>query len=58
MAHFSSKGFTWTLKLIIALVMLVISAIPALATGTGHHHHDNEMSVHMQSMMAVKESIS
>lgn len=57
MAHFSSKGFTWTLKLIVALVMLVISATPALATGTGLHHHGNQMSVHMQSMMAVKESI-
>ena len=57
MAHFSSKGFTWTLKLIIALVMLVISAIPALATGTGLNHHGNQMSVPMQQMMAVKENI-
>ena len=56
MENYSSKGFTWISKLIATLLLLVISAIPVLATGSGHHH-DKEMSEHMQSMMAVKESI-
>jgi mono/diheme cytochrome c family protein len=57
MENYSSKGFTWISKLIVALLLLVISAAPVLATGSGHKHHDKEMSEHMQSMMAVKESI-
>jgi hypothetical protein len=57
MENYSSKGFTWISELIVTLLLLVISATPVLATGSGQHHHDEEMSEHMQSMMAVKESI-
>lgn len=53
----SSKGLIWISKLVATLLLLlIISATPVLATGSGHHHHD-EVSEHMQSMMAVKESI-
>ena len=42
---------------IVTLLLLGVSATPALATGGGHHLHGEELSDHMQSMMAVKESI-
>ncbi len=57
MENYSSKGFTWISKFIAALWLLVISATPVLATGSGHHHHEEGTSDHMQSMMAVKEAI-
>ena len=57
MQNYVCNGFVWTSKLIATLLLLVISATPVLATGSRDHHHDKEMSGHMQSMMAVKESI-
>ena len=42
---------------IVTLLLLGVSATPALAAGSGDHHHGEESSGHMQSMMAVKESI-
>jgi len=44
-------------NLLVALLSVSISATPVLATGSGHHHHDEEAPDHMQSMMAVKEAI-
>lgn len=49
--------FTWISNFTFTLLLLIVSASPALATGSGHHHHDEEAPDHMQSMMAVKESI-
>lgn len=49
--------FTWLSSLIVALLSLSISATPVLASGSGHHHHDEGASDHMQSMMAVKKDI-
>jgi hypothetical protein len=39
------------------LLMIIFSVLPAQGSGSGDHHHDEGMSEHMQSMMAVKESI-
>ena len=57
MVHNSRRKIFWLLTLIVALSSFTLSAIPVLATGSGHHHHDEEMPDHMRSMMAVKEAI-
>lgn len=51
------KRFSWMSCLAVTLSLLIVSASPVLATGSGHRHNDEEMSEHMHSMMAVKESI-
>lgn len=45
------------LSSLIVLLSFTFSATPVLASGSGHHHHDQEAPDHMQSMMAVKEAI-
>ena len=57
MKHVSCKRFFSISSSIVTLLLLGISATPALATGSGHHHHGEESSNHMQSMLDVKKSI-
>lgn len=39
------------------IFLLTTTSIPVLASGKGHHHPDEIMSEHMQSMLAVKEAV-
>lgn len=39
------------------LLILMIAGTSVLASGKGHHHPDEGMSEHMQSMMAAKDSV-
>ena len=39
------------------LLFPIATSISVLASGKGHHHHQEEMSEHMQLMQAVKENI-
>lgn len=51
------RRFPWISSLTVTLLFLITSAPPVLATGSGHRHNGEEMSEHMHSMMAVKESV-
>ena len=57
MVHNSRKKVFWLSNLIAALLLFTPSATPVFASGSGHHHHDEAMPDHMQSMLAVKEAI-
>ena len=57
MKQISFKRSFWVSKSLGTLLLFVLSASPVMASGSGHHQHNEESSEHAQSMLAVKKNI-